>query len=157
MILLARLLIILGVMLGSAYLDRHFFTGPKYEKLAAEHNQFKGGVEAAGRAQNFASAAAELAAIKRKERADESHAKKSAADRSTIAALRLRLDAERDSRGGFVPAAPAGSECPDGYACFDRAELGVALRRFIDGLRGLADEGAEVERALNTAKEWAQR
>lgn len=156
MILLARLLIILGVMLGSAYLDRHFFTGPKYEKLAAEYNQFKGGVEAAGRAQNFASAAAELAAIKRKERADESHAKKSAADRSTIAALRLRLDAERDSRGGFVPAAPAGSVCPDGLVCFSRPEFERANGELLERVRSVADEGAAVTRSMDAAAEWAQ-
>lgn len=129
----------------------------KLDTLAAEYNQFKGGVAAAGLAQNQASAAAEVAAIKRKERADESHAKKSAADRSTIAALRLRINAERDSRGGFVPDAPAGSRCPDGQACFDRADLERAVRELTAGVRRLADEGAEVERELNTAKEWAQR
>lgn len=135
----------------------HDYDQKKYDSLRSEYDRFKGGVEAVGREADAKNAKIALADIKQKERADEEHARKTAAARSTIDALRLRLDAERDSRGGFVPAAPAGSKCPDGLACYDRAELERTLREHREEVRRLADESAAVERALNTAKAWAQR
>lgn len=67
---------------------------------------------------------------------------------------KLRADADR-ARGGFVPAAPAGSSRPD-LACYDRATLESALGGFVAGVRGLADEGAAATVDLNTARKWAQ-
>lgn len=95
-----------------------------------------------------------------KEAADQ--LKKEKADAENSAALAVlagdikRLRDERDSRASTIPERPAGSKCPDGQACFDRAELERALRDYRSEVRRLVDEGAAVTIDLNTAKRWAQ-
>lgn len=88
-----------------------------------------------------------------KEEADEENRQAHGRLRADIARLRHERDRARSS---LVPPAPAASKCPDGQACFDRAELDGALRRYRDGVRGLVDEGSAVTIDLNTAKRWAQ-
>lgn len=128
-----------------------------YEPLVAEHNRFKGSVEAAGRAQRDAAIVQAAKAIKQKEQADEDYKRRAAADRRTIDGLRKQLDAARDSRGGVVPASPAGSACPDGLVCFDRAEFERAHGVLLERVRGVADEGSAVTRTLDTVKRaWPQ-
>ncbi len=128
----------------------------KLDAAVAQHNQFKGGVAALGHEAAARNAKIALNDIKRKERADEEHARRTAADRRTIG--RLRADAAlRDSRGGSAAPAPAGSGCPAEQVCFDRAEYQRALGAFDSGARRLADEGTQVTTDLNTARDWAQR
>ena len=58
------------------------------------------------------------------------------------------------ARSGYVPAAPAGSRSPE-LACFDRAELEQALRRFDEGVTGIIGEGDADAVGLNVARSWA--
>lgn len=155
---LARsILVAVVLMAGGSAIDRYFFTSPEYKALAAEHNRFKGSVEAAGRAQRDAAIVQAAEAIKQKEQADEDYKRRAAADRRTIDGLRKQLDAARDSRGGVVPPSPAGSACPDGLVCFDRAEFERAHGILLERVRGVADEGSAVTRTLDTVKRaWPQ-
>ena len=125
----------------------------KYEQLAAEYNQFKGGVAAIGRAANERNAKQALADLKSKERADEENVRTSTRLRADI--KRLRDDNDR-ARGDRLPDSPAGSKCPEGQVCYDREELQRADRERRAAIRKLADEGTEIETDLNTARQWAQ-
>lgn len=95
-----------------------------------------------------------IADEKRKEDADAENARIHADDQRTIASLRDERDA---ARRRIVPPAPAGSKCPDGQACFDRAILEQSLRDYRSAIRGLVDEGSAVTVDLDTAKKWAQK
>lgn len=91
--------------------------------------------------------------------ADEDKRNKERVDReyqTTIAGLAADVKRLRDdrARSGYVPAAPAGSRSP-GLACFDRAELEQALRRFDEGVTGIIGEGDADAVGLNAARSWA--
>ena len=146
--------VILGMAAGAYAMNYHW--QPRYALLASQFEQFKGRVAGVGEAQNARSARQALADLKAKERADEEHDRRTADAGRIIAGLRRTLDAERAARGGDVPPAPAGSSCPDGLVCFDAAEFGAARREHRDAIRRAADEGAALERALKTAREWAR-
>lgn len=144
------------VVFGAGYGTAHHFDGKRYDKLAAEYNQFKGGAEAVGR-EAFKAAERQTANdIKRRNDTDAKHRARTAADSDTIARLRAERDSARSAGGGVVPASPAGSVCPEGLACYSREALESALRGFTSEIRGLADEGAKVERELGAAREWAR-
>lgn len=94
-----------------------------------------------------------------KAKADEDKRNKERVDReyqTTIAGLAADVKRLRDdrARSGYVPAAPAGSRSPD-LACFDRAELEQALRRFDEEVTGLFAEGDADAVGLNVARSWA--
>ena len=151
---LAGYAILAAGLFGAGAYWMHGRATVKYDKLNAEYNQFKGGVKSLGSAAEQAAAKRRLLDLKEKEYADAKNATDLAAARAAVARLRA-LAAQRDSRGGSVPAAPAGSRCPDGQVCFDRAEYQRAIGKFYTGARGLADEGTQVSTDLNTAREWA--
>ncbi len=95
-----------------------------------------------------------------KAKADEDDRNKKSADHEyqiTIDSLTADVKRMRDDRArtGYVPAAPAGSRSP-GVACFDRAELEQALRRFDEGVTGIIGEGDADAVGLNVARTWAQ-
>lgn len=126
---------------------------PKIDAL----EKFKADTIAAGKKAEQEKQAKEAADKKRKEQAD-------AENKAAVAALSadvVRMRRERDAaRRSIVPQAPAGSKCPDGQACFDRAELEREIRGRLDEvraeLRKLVDEGSAVTIDLNTARRWAQ-
>ena len=94
-----------------------------------------------------------------KAKADEDKRNKERVDReyqTTIAGLAADVKRLRDdrARGGYVPAAPAGSRSPE-LACFDRTELEQALRRFDEEVTGLFAEGDADAVGLNVARSWA--
>lgn len=139
-------------------------TKPRIDAL----EKFK--ADAIANAQNLERARREREA---KERAEKEHAdaankrdkdilqRDNARLRTDIARLRTERDRARGER--LTPAKPAGSQCADGQACFERAELEAALQRHRDRVRGLLDraaglaqEGSEVTTDLDTAKRWAQ-
>ena len=94
---------------------------------------------------------------KAKEAEDKRNKEKSDADyQNAISGLRADVKRLRDdrARGGYVPAAPAGSRNPE-IACFDRADLEQALRRLDEGISGLIDEGDADAVGLNVARRWA--
>lgn len=121
--------------------------------IQAEFDKFKGGVAALGEKAKEEALRKELEDKQRKEKADEEN-------RSTVDNLNARvsqLRRERDAaRSSIVPPSPSGSKCPEGQACFDRAELERTLREHRQAVRGLVDEGSAVTVDLNTAKTWAQ-
>lgn len=126
-----------------------FVTGCMHEK--ERFDEHLAADRATGEAQAVKNAAIKEADRARKEMADEENKHDLAVLRDTIG--RLRRDRAESS---IVPAAPAGSKCPDGQACFDRAELERAIRDYRSEIRGLVDEGSEVTLDLDTAKEWAK-
>ena len=133
----------------------HQHDAKAYNTLTAEYAQFKGGVKGIGDAAKIAAEKRTLLDKKAKEYADEKTARDLAAANAAVA--RLRADAaKRGSRGGSVPAAPAGSRCPPEAVCFDRAEYQRALGDFDREARSGADEGTQVSTELNIAREWAQ-
>lgn len=156
MTLWVRLLILAGIasaLLGAGAYWEHGRMQTKLDAQIEKHNRFVGGVEAVGRQAKIDAEKQRLADIKAKERADENHDLRVALRDRTIA--KLRADArERDSRGGSVSAAPAGSECPDGQVCFDRAEYQRALGEFDSEARRGADEGTKVAEEFDTIIKW---
>lgn len=124
----------------------------RVEAVQAEFDKFKGGVAALGEKAKEEALRKELEDKQRKEKADEEN-------RSTVATLNARvsqLRRERDAaRSSIVPPSPSGSKCPEGQACFDRAELERTLREHRQAVRGLVDEGSQVEIDLGTARKWA--
>lgn len=127
-----------------------------YNALTSEFASFKGGVKAIGKAAKEKAEAKEKADKFAKETADEENRRSLATTRATISKLRAAA-AKRDSRGGSVSPAPAGSRCPDGAVCFAVAEYQRTLGEFDTGARRLVDEGTALGVDLNTAREWAQR
>jgi hypothetical protein len=99
-----------------------------------------------------------------KREADEA-VKKEKADAEnvrTVSVLAGHLDRMRrerdDARANFLPpaSASAGSKCPDGQVCLDRAEYLGAYRELVQEVRGAGDEGTSAVTDLDTAKKWAQ-
>lgn len=146
--------LVAGIYGAGAYFE-HNRMQKKVDAVTAEFNRFKGGVEALGREALANAKLAEQMALLRKEQADEEHRKRTAALAATVRGLRADA-ATRDTRGGSVPAAPAGSVCPEGQTCFDRTEYQRALGAFDRGARQLADEGTQVTIDLDIAKGWAK-
>ena len=116
----------------------------------AEFAEFRGGVEALGKA-------AEKSA-RDKEAMDKIFKEKSDAENeAAIAGLNATIKRLRDARPSrsFVPPAATSSSRPD-LACYDRPELERATGDLVESLRGLADEGSKATLDLNTAKAWAR-
>ena len=87
------------------------------------------------------------------------NARKDASDASyktRLAALNADISELRNRRTSDLPSTPSGSRCPDGWACFDRAELQSALQRFDGEVSGIVAEGDQVRLRLSTAIEWAR-
>ena len=126
----------------------------KFDRLNAEYNQFKGGVNALGTAAEQAAAKRKLLDIKAKEYADEDRIRKLAVAGRTIE--RLRRDAD-SARRSLLSAAPANSRCPEDQVCYDARAFERQRARHRDGVRRLLDEGTEVGIELDNAREWANR
>jgi hypothetical protein len=121
-------------------------------KRLERYASFAASVKAEGEAAKARAKQRELQDFLNKERADGAYMVE-------IDGLRDRLKRLRSGAGGggnAVPASPGGSSCPQGQACFDRAELERALRGLLAEVRGIVDEGSQIEAALKTAREWAR-
>lgn len=121
----------------------------RLDALRKEYAEFKGGVEALGRAAQAEADRKEKADKLRKETVDAENAAALATLASTVQRLR-----NASAGRSIVPAAPAATVRPD-LACFDRAELERTLREYRSEIRGLADEGAACAVNLDSAKRWA--
>lgn len=123
----------------------------RLDHCVENHANFVADVRAKGEAAKAEAERQKLQDFLNKERADGAYMVE-------IDSLHARLKRLRDGRGGgnAVPAAPAGSASPQGQACFDRTELERTIRGLVAGVRGLVDEGSEIEAALKTAREWAR-
>src|SRR3990167_9306543 len=122
----------------------------RLESVKAEDAEFKGGVEALGKAPEQAAKVKEAKDKLAKEKADADKKRLT----TDLAATVKRLRDARASRS-FVPSAPAASTRPD-FACFDRKALESAIGGFIEEARTIADRGSEATINLDTAKKWAQ-
>lgn len=111
--------------------------------------RFKADVEAVGKASQRD---ADIKAAKDKEKAH-------ASDLSYAKALTvLGADIERlhkRTSTNSLPAPPADTKCPEGWACFDRAIIQSALQRLDEELSGIAEEGDQVRLRLEYAIKWA--
>lgn len=119
--------------------------------------EFRGGVEALGKAQEE----------RTRDRIAQDKARKESSDASYSTALTvLGRDLERLHQPGPGPrdlsAAPADSRCPPTLRCLDRGEFDTALRSYQEreeGFEGrtaaLIGEGATVKLRLDTAIHWA--
>lgn len=125
----------------------------RLESVKAEYAQFKGGVEALGKAAEAATKAKEAADNERKVKADAENKATAAANARTISELRHQRDS---ARSGFLSSTPSNSRCPDKQTCFDSADLQRAYGDLVKEVRGLADEGTAVTIDLDTAKRWAR-
>lgn len=156
---LGRWLAIAGLMLAAAAFGAakmHAHDREELDRVTAEHNRYVGGVAALGEAARARAAQQAKDDRERKERADEENRRSRLAVRDAVERLRA-LAAARDSRGGSVPAAPAGSRCPDDQVCFDRNLYQRAMGEADRGARRLADECTAVTIDLDAAARWAQR
>jgi predicted nucleic acid-binding Zn-ribbon protein len=122
----------------------------RLDHCVENHANFVASVKAEGEAAKARAKQKELQDFLNKERSDAAYM----AELDDLRA-RVKLLRDRGGSGNHVPAAPAGSSCPQGQACFDRAELERALRNLVGGVRELVDEGSEVSKALKSAREWA--
>ena len=101
------------------------------------------------------------ASARAKEAADRTIKEKADAE-NTASVARLNADVaklrnERDRRNSTkLSAAPAGSKCPEGQACFDSASFESAYGELVADLRAKADECSAVTTDLDTAKKWAK-
>ena len=148
--------LVLAFAFGAGAYWMHGRATVKFDRLNAEYNQFKGGVETAGRLAKTKADATATADKAAKEKADEENRTALAAAHARITKLRAAA-AKRDTRGGSVSPAPAGSKCPDGAVCFSVAEYQRTLGDFDARARRLADSCSKVEADFNTAREWATR
>lgn len=121
----------------------------RLDSVQAKYDGFVATVKAEGEAAEKVAKAQTAEDKRNKERVDHDY-------QTTIAGLAADVKRLRDdrARSGYVPAAPAGSRSP-GLACFDRAELEQALRRFDDGISGILEEGDADAVGLNVARSWA--
>lgn len=149
--ILGTIALILGLIGAGAWLE-HGRMQAKLDRAVAEHNQFKGGVEALGREAERRAAIAALNDLKRKERTDEENARRAADHRRLVE--RLRAEADR-SRGGFLSAVADAARSAEEAEKF-RAEFERAYRRLVQRVRAIGDEGDAAVRDLDSAKEWAR-
>ena len=140
---------------GAAALKMHQHDRIAYDDLADKFSRFRGGVEAAGRAQEKASAAKKAADEQTTKEVNDAYHRTIAALNDRIAGLRLANRAG-DPGGGLVSPATADAD-GSGLACYDRAEFVGAAGALAAGLRRIADQGTAAVTDLNAAKDWALR
>ena len=157
---LPRLLVyaaICAALVGAGAVGASRYYAPRLKALQAEYDQFRGGVEALGRAAIERRQKQERADQLAKEKADRENSRAVADFKRTIDGLRLAADS---SRRGELPSPPAGSSRPD-LICLDRAEYqredGILTQRLLQGARGLADEGSKATIDLNSGKDWVSK
>lgn len=148
--ILVYLAIIAGIFGAGVYVE-HGRMQKKLDKVTADFNQFKGGVAALGREAAARNAKTALNDIKRKERADEENARRTAALAAAVA--KLRADADR-TRGGFVSALAAAARRADKAEEFG-AKFERAYRELVQEIRAVGDDGDKAVTDLDSAKEWA--
>lgn len=122
-----------------------------YDKMALKHQAFVSSVEALG-----AKAEADRVVIEAKNKQDKDKADEE--NRSTIASLNRTVAGLRKQRAStsLLPSRAPDATGSTGTTCYDNTEHERALRKFYDGVSGLAEEGDKAQIDLNTAKKWAK-
>lgn len=124
------------------------------DALKSEYSQFKGGVEALGKAAQIRAKETEAANEQRRISADVENKRSTDKLLADIAGLRSER-AKRDTAGGFVSQAAPGALNLK-YACYDSAKLDDALRKLDRGVQGLVAEGDKAVTDMNSSRAWAQ-
>lgn len=116
----------------------------------AEFAEFRGGVEALGKAAEKAAKDKEAMDKILKEKAD-------AANKSNTDTLRATVKRLRDARpGGGGLSSPTPTATSPDRTCFDPGKLAGALRSLDQGVLGIVESGSKAVIDLDTAKAWAQ-
>ena len=144
---------IAAALAGAGAVGASKYYGPRLKALQAEYDQFKGGVEALGRAASLRAKEIDEANKKRKVSADDENRRSTDSLKRTIDGLRDER-AKRDTAGGFV-SQPAPGSLGLKLACYDSAKLDDALRRLDRGIQGLVAEGDQRTVDLNSVRKWA--
>lgn len=141
-VLLALLSALVGAFMFGVHLE------------AGRFEAFKQTVAAVGKAQEVQSAQRTKDRKAITTGVDNVHQLETSKLRATVLALDRKL--RTDPGGSVLPPRqqPVPTSGPD-LACFDRAELDAALRRFAADTAGLVGEGSAAVLDLNTAKNWA--
>jgi hypothetical protein len=151
---LTRLLLyaaIAAALMGMGAVGASKYYAPRLEAEKRAFAEFRGGVEALGRAASLKAKETDEANRKRKVSADDENRRST----SKLLADNKRLRDDRDrARGNIVPSAPADSRNPD-LACFSRPEFESAVGGLIGSLRGIAQEGDQSALDLRLSREWA--
>lgn len=123
--------------------------GLRLDALQAKYDGFVATVEAQGVASSTLAVAAADQDKRNKENSNHEY-------QTRIASLDADVKRLRNERAHsyLVPAAPTASR-NSSVACFDRADLEQALRRFDDGVSNLIAEGDSNAVGLDVAKSWA--
>lgn len=125
------------------------YQAARIDAIQAKYDGFVATVKAEGDAAQKIADNARAEDERNKERTNREY-------QTTIDTLRDDVKRLRDerTRRNYVPTAPTGSRSPN-LACFDRAELEQALRRFDERVTGLIAEGDEARVGLNVSRSWA--
>lgn len=126
--------------------------GVREAEAKQELAEYKAETQAQAARQSREALAITVANERKKEHADAQNAAALAAAHADAARLRVERDA---AVSRFLSAAPAASKCPDGQACFIRAEFDAAYRILVGEVRAVADECSALTVDLNSAKLWA--
>ena len=148
--------ILLAISLAGNGILAKLYVGAKQDVARVEqaYESFKAQVKVEGETAKKEALAKEMSDKLAKDTANAENAVTVKHLNDTITSLR-KLRADRASSGYLSPAAP-GSTSPQ-TACLSRADAERAIRDFVEGAGGLAEEGDRAITDLNTAKSWAQR
>ena len=137
------LILVIGGLVAYGSLQTHRLASCKQEFAA-----FQAQVKALGDIAEAKARAKEKADLTLKGKIDNENSKL----RNDNAALAKRM---RESSAGrsTVSYLPASAKRPD-LACFDRAELDTAVRRYQSDLLGIAEKGAAATVDLDSGKAW---
>jgi hypothetical protein len=122
------------------------YQGAMKDAVQAKYTSFVAQTKAEGEAAQKIALAKEAQDKLNKENADETYKQLMARN----ADLAMQLLNSRASRG-YLPAASAGSSHPE-RACFNRLQLGEAIRQLDAGVQSVIDQGDSARIGLDTAK-----
>jgi hypothetical protein len=120
------------------------------EVVQAKFDSFVAQTKAEGVAAQKIAAAKDAQYKLDKENSDEQY-KNNLADAAVVS---QRLLHDRSSRG-YLPQASATSSHPD-RACFNRLQLGEAIRELDAGVQGIVDQGDRARIGLDTGRVWTK-
>jgi hypothetical protein len=126
------------------------YQGALKDAAKADYASFVVQTKAEGAAAQKIAAAKEAQDKLDKERFDAQYTN----DLADAAAVSQRLLDAR-TRSGYLPKARAAASHPD-RACFNRLQLGEAIRDLDAGVQGIVDQGDRARIGLDTAKAWVQ-
>lgn len=144
----------IGLILGATYISGCVrgseMANDRIQRITEDYANFRINTEIVGKAAQRDADAIKATNEARKAASDESYSK-------ALSVLGADLERLRRARSStdYLPPAPADTKCPEGWACFNRAELQQAIRQLDEGVSGILAEGDSVRLRLDTAIRWA--